>query len=408
MSFISEYLEFTKELESPHSFFLWSSIACVAAALRFNVYLPYGPRKIFPNIYVLLLANSGISRKSVPLGISADLLRATKATRVISGHTSIQAVLEELGNASGVMNQKGQIQNVGGACFLSAEELAAFFVSDPEAMTILTDMYDYRPEYEYNLKSAKHIIKDLCVSLLGASNETHLREVYTKRHVYGGLMGRTFFIRPDERRPPNSLIETISMPINGHYNTDKLISLLKDIMKMSGKFVIEDTAGAEYNNWYKKLHSEYQSKEDGTGVVSRIHTGVLKVAMNLAAGYTCEPIIRKTHIEESINHCRIILNNYEVFLMAAGKANDAQIGAILFQELLDEKNKNEVSRKLFIRNHWSELDEEQFDTLIKKLITAGMVSEKFDDAGTDMIFSITQLGRDKLREKIKARQEGNK
>jgi hypothetical protein len=400
--FIEDFLHYTKELESPSSFFLWTSFACIASTLRDNVFVRQGPKNLYPNIYVLLLADSGIARKGQPLSICADLVKKVQNTKVVRGRSSIQAILQDLGSVH--MDKAGnQIQ--GGSCALIADELASFFSYDPFAMAILTDIYDYRDVWDYNLKSSgKLTIKNLCVSMLAASNETHLREVYTKAAVYGGLMGRTFFIKPDEHRQGNSLLDDITAPVNGNYDNKHLVEQLKQMAKLRGGFQVEQGAKLEYDKWYYDLRKKYEEKADKTGVIARIHTGVLKVAMILAVGKTMELILRRSHVEEAIHHCISIIPNYEVFTMATGKAEDAQMGALLFTELLEEKSGNKIARKVFIRNHWTEIDQVQFDLLIEKLVTAGLVKESFEN--DELFLSLTNLGIEKLEQRKREKNKG--
>jgi predicted transcriptional regulator len=395
-SFIAEYMNFSRDLESPTSFFLWGCLSCIGAALRDNVYLRQGHRKLYPNIYVLLLADSGISRKSVPLGLTGDLLKQVGTTKIIRGRSSIQAILQDL--ASPQMNKKTGAQVTGGSGLLCAEELASFFVQDPAAVPILTDIYDFRDEWEYNLKgSGRIIINNLCVSMLAASNETHLREVYTNTAVYGGLMGRTFFVKSSERRKPNALVDDmVTVTANGHYDITPLGESLKEITKIKGKFLFEDESRKEYTKWYEDLYSKYSEHNDKSGIMARIHTGVLKVAMILAVGNDYELVIRKTHILEAIDICIKLKSNYEVFAMATGKAPDSQIGALLFGEILNSQN-GKISRRWFIRNNWTNIDEDTFDTLIKKLETSNLIKTDFD--GGDFYYSLTDFGREKLEEK---------
>jgi len=404
-SFITEYLDFTKELESPGSFFTWSALSCVAAALRDNVWLHLGPGYLYPNIYVLLIASSGMHRKAMGIRTVSTLLREVQNTKIIAGRSSIQAVIETLSGTQ--TDKKSGSQILGGSCLLSVEELAAFFVEDPSAMNILTDIYDCREHYEYNLRGGKLIIKNLCVSMLAASNEELLRDVWKKREVYGGLMGRTFFVKPDETRNPNTLlIDITEEPYNGHYDLNRLLSPLREITKLKGQMSVTPEAKRIYKTWYEDMYHKYQSKPDKTGVLARIHTGVLKLAMCLAAGHRYELVIDKDEITQAIDYCISIIPNYEVFTMSSGKALDSEVGAILMAELFDPKNNNSISRKVFIRNHWTELDEDKFNALLNKLQTAGLIKVDFSSMDvTDAEIKLTELGQTVMTEAKKKRQD---
>ena len=305
-SFIAEFMKFTSELEAPSSFFTWAAYTVIAAALRDNVYLTQGPNKTYSNIYTLFLADSGVHRKSQPVRLIYNLLNDIGLTKIMRGRISIQSLLQEL--SLPVTDKKTGKLIIGGSCCLCADELASFIVQDPQTVPILTDIYDFYPEWRNSLKSDKSVINNLCVTMAAGSNETHLREVYGPLAIRGGLMARTFFIRPDEYRPGNSLFD--DLPINGHYDISSLIIELRQISELKGGYVATKDAKIEYDKWYLALREKNKSRPDKTGVYARIHTGVLKVSMILAAGHSYEICIRKEHIDEAITQCTKILPNY--------------------------------------------------------------------------------------------------
>ena len=107
-------------MESPESFFRWASYCTLSAVLRNNVWIEQGLKKIWPNIYTILIARSAALRKSVPVDLAGDLIADSGCTKVIRGRSSIQAVVRELGGmdtnretgqtlagASGICNRWG-------------------------------------------------------------------------------------------------------------------------------------------------------------------------------------------------------------------------------------------------------------------------------------------------------------
>ncbi len=95
-NFLELYLKYTEGFESPTSFFRWSAIATVAATLRDNCYRKMGgdDDRLYPNLYVLTLADSSMHRKAKPTGIAGDLVAAVGNTKLVRGRTSIQALLD--------------------------------------------------------------------------------------------------------------------------------------------------------------------------------------------------------------------------------------------------------------------------------------------------------------------------
>ena len=84
-------------MESPTIFWKWSAISCLSAVLRDNVYLTLPIGLIFPNQYVILLADSGGARKGAPCKFAFKLIKGVGNTKYINGRTSIQAVVKEMG-----------------------------------------------------------------------------------------------------------------------------------------------------------------------------------------------------------------------------------------------------------------------------------------------------------------------
>jgi len=367
LNLIDDFIAATNEYESPTSFWRWAAYALVAGTLRDNVFLDHGIRRTYPNIYVVLLADSAEYRKSGPFVPVVSLLNQSARTKVFHGRTSIQSVLQDLSQDIGNAYAKG-ITMKGGCAVLIAEEIASFFVDDVQCIPILTDIYDYRESYPYTLKSGKIIIKNLCITMLAASNETFLKEVYTNRAVYGGLLGRTFMVKPDERRKANSLLDIDP----GKFNKDKLLADLRIISELKGAVVLTSEAKKRYDAWYKDLYNLYGKLKDRTGVTTRIHTGVLKLAIILATARG-EMVIQEGDIEEAVIQTTSLRANYEVYAMSSGKGTQAEIGSIFLNTLFESPG-NQLSKKDILMRHWHEMTSEELDKLVVTLDQAGLIT----------------------------------
>lgn len=376
-------LEYTKDFESPTSFWKWSGYAIIAGLLRDNVWLKQADIRIYPNIYVVLMADSGAHRKNRPVSTAGDLAQFVKITKVIRGRASIQAILSVLGKVYTDRNTGEMIK--GGSCLLCAEELASFIVDDPQAIKLLTDIYDYREVWESILKSEEFKVEKLCVSMLAASNEEFLRDVYTGKAIYGGLLARTFLIKPDEFRRGNSLFET-----NGSYNRDVLLDPIKDIIdkKNHGEVLMSAEGAIEYNRWYYPFRESYRVKPDRSGVAARIHTGVLKLSMILTLD-RYERIIRKDIVERAICECMELLPNYENFTMGSGKSEIAEAAAFFLQSLWEAKG-HTMYKSDFLAKHWNEVDGEKLNKITETLEQGKIITILISGAAT--IYTLTSKG----------------
>lgn len=387
--FVDLFIEFYQEYESPTSFWKWSAYALIGSMLRHRVYFQHGNMKIYPNCYVILLADSAEYRKGQPIEVTRRLLNLVAHTKVFSGTASIQAILDLL--SQDTANKTTGIPIRGGAALITADELAAFFIEDPRLIPLLTDIWTPREKYDYNLRSGAIQIKDLCPSLLSASNETFLREVYDSRAVYGGLLGRTFMIKPDETRPGNSLMEE-NRPV---YDEKPLVDSILKMRDLSGRIQISPDAIKSYNEWYHDLYKKYKTHPDKTGVIQRMHTQVIKIAIILAAAnYTLD--VSKSILENAIVEVTSLKQNYELYVMSSGSSDLANIGAKFIATLWERPN-HQISRKEFLMKNWSEVTSEDFEKLVLTLQQGDMIS--LANEGMEIAYRLTPKALEMLTKK---------
>jgi hypothetical protein len=385
--FAAQLIEFTKEYESPTAFWKWSAYATIAAVLRNNVYFKYGLGEIYPNIYAVLLADSAEYRKDAGLKLASELLRELSNTKIIEGRASFQAIIDDLAHDKG--NKKGFTPR-GGACIIIAPELAAFFVADPQLIQNLTNWYEFRDEHQEKLRGTGTVtIKNRCINLLAASNETFLRDVYDTRAMYGGLLRRTFLIRPDETRNYNSLVyEDLDL-----YDKTPLVKKLAEIANLKGRVAFTTDAARVYDDWYGELYKSYKTHPDRTGVLQSMHTSVLKLAIIIAASYISLEISEEI-IKRAILEVTALRGNYEAYAMTVGKSDLAKVGTTILNYLWQAKD-NKLSREDILIKVWTDIDAENLDKLIDTLVQAGLLNVV--QIGRGVGYAMTEKCKDKFR-----------
>jgi hypothetical protein len=388
-NFVQLYLNHASEYESPTSFWKWSAYATIAAILRDNCFRKRGDIFTYPNIYVLLLANSAEHRKGAPVKLCEELVHQIKNTKIISGRSSIQAILDEL--ARGETDAKTGRIIKGGSALFSAPELSAGIVGDPEAIRILTDIYDFRENYTSRLRGAGTFnIRNICFTMLAASNEELLRTVYDSGAIFGGLLGRTFLVKPDEFRPANSLFRIKDKALS----KQGLLKELEGISQLVGEFTFTKEAEDAYDSWYIPFRESYRGKSDKSGVSGRVHDSILKLSMLLCVNYTKGLEIQKQHIEEAITEGMELMPNYQNFVMGGGKSTIAETSSIFLEELYNSVG-TVISRKEILGRHWQNFDSELFDKAISHLEQAGMIiSQPFGPNGIN--YAMTKKCKDML------------
>jgi len=387
--FVSKVIEYTKEYESPTAFWRWAAYSTIGALLRNNVFYKHGTGEVYPNIYVILLADSG-GRKDPPLKLSNKLLDSVIHTKVISGSASKEAILDYLSQDIAV--GKTGITVRGGQGIVIAPELAGFFLDDPKLIEYLTDWWDYKEKYERNLRSGRYQISNLCFSLLGGSNEELLQTIYTRRATYGGLLRRTLMVKADESRPPNSLMY-IDL---AKYQLVTLIDPLKEIAKLKGAVQRTDGAARVYDSWYKDLHRLYKKFGDKSGVLQGMHTNVLKLSIIIAANRLSMEI-NEDDFNLAIDEVTRLRPNYNVYSMVTGMSNEAKIGGMILQALYENRANGATKRTELMNRYWNEMSIQQLDEMLDRLQQAEMISFT-PDFGTPA-YTLTQKAIDMFEKK---------
>jgi len=134
MQWLEKLLAQHSELESPTNFWLWGGLAAISAVVKDNVWLDRQIYNLYPNIYVMLHAESGL-KKGPPISMAKQLVRGVGGTRIISGRSSIQGILKELGTTQ--TQPGGKVINKSVA-FICSSELTSSIVEDKVATDILT------------------------------------------------------------------------------------------------------------------------------------------------------------------------------------------------------------------------------------------------------------------------------
>jgi len=379
MTWLSDVLESTDEFEAPSNFYYWAALTAISAVLKDSIYIDRWSFNLYPNIYVMLHADSGL-RKGPPVALAKELVEKTGVTRIISGRSSIQGILKELGTTQTMKG--GKLLFDGKAiAFIVASELTSSLVEDKAAATILTDLYDrsYNTgKYASLLKMEKFVLKEPTISMLTATNEAHASDFFESRDIHGGFFARTFMIHESKRNRINSLM----MKPSRIPDKDKLSSYLTEISKLRGPFKGFTNgdgqltkAGKYYDEWYNDFCNsvDQQSVKDETGTLNRFGDSVLKVAMLLALSESPTLEITVAHIEESVSKCEQLIGNVRkaTFGKKGASSTLAQQGLVI-KELLERSN-HAITRVQLLKKYWMQASAEEWDKIMLSFNDSGMI-----------------------------------
>lgn len=379
-TWIDDLLEATKEAETPRRYIYWAGISSIAAVVAPNVYMNRGGvYKLSPNTFVMLIGESGLG-KGLPIWLAKKLVGLTKATRVISGRNTIQAIIRDLGQNK--TDEKGQVPLFKDSRgFLVSGEFATLLQQDKQALTIITELYDthYSDDWENKTKSSGiDKLNAVNLTLFGGSTQEHFNAVVPVSDVRGGFVGRILMVNEEERWKINPLSDTSEAAT---IDLGTLADHLKNLAKVNGAIHWFDKAAID--EW-ESLYTGIKGKKyhDPTGATNRLTDNILKVAICISFSKGTDLVVRKDDLEEAFAKCtELVVDTGKII----GNKGSNQLGdqtKLIMRTLVNEPDNKILASKL-LRRYYGEFDAMELDRILHTLETAQLVTT--EPAGTDKL-----------------------
>lgn len=371
MGFLEEILNATEELESPRSYWVWAGLAAISAAAK-GLYLDRGSAyHLYPNIYVLLVGKSA-NRKGPPVNMAKKIVSMSEATRVISGRNTIQAVLKEVSLPKTFAN--GRVLS-DSSCFLVSGEQSNMISEDPQAQTLLTELYDtgYNETWSnHTLSGGELKLKNPYFVMLGATAQAHDEQIIDQRSIQGGYVGRMMIVLEDKRSRLNSLTEKTKLKLN----YVALAERLRQISRLRGEFQLSPSAVKVYNDWYYPYNEKLEKGEivDDTGTSGRMGDHIFKVAMLQSLAQRDDLIITHEDIEDSLKLCTGFTVSVRRMSMGRGSTETGKKSVAVIMELLKQDDLT-MSRSKIMQRLYGKLDKFDLDKALETLMLAGVIDE---------------------------------
>lgn len=413
-NWLQEIVDQHVELESPQSFWKWSALAAISAVVKDQIWMNQQIFNIYPNIYVMLHADSGL-KKGPPISMANRLVKLVNNTRIYEGRSSIQGILKDLGTA---YTQPGGKVISKSVAFICSSELTSSIVEDKVATSILTDLYDrhYRVgEWKSLLKMETFQLKDPTITMLTATNEAMSGDFFTRAAIQGGYFARTFIVYEKESAVSNSLVYPLENPPN-YANSSEY---LKELGKLNGPFaplamkeksdefrykksirgrdIWFNETGIIYDDWYENFKEMVKTMEkDETGTMNRFGDSVLKVAMLLSLSE--EPVLKlsPSSMAAAILECEKLLGNVRKTTMGKhGISQSALLKTLIINELLNREN-HQITRLVLMKKFWQHYESAQeLDDIMQSFDASGIITTR--SMGNQILYEMPETQAIELR-----------
>lgn len=283
-SWLTAYLAFTAESESPEEYHLWAAISVIAGALKRQVFFDMGYFLLYPNMYVVLVGPPGRCKKSTAMRIGRDILKMVPGTKFTADSTTREKLIINL----------TQAHKDGASCMTAhSTEFATMLTSSGMDMVVfLTDIFDCPPVWEHDTKSGgKNTIKGPYLNLLGATTPDWISRAMPLDTIGVGLTSRIIFVFHDTPREADPIpkLTAAQKSLAGI-----LVNDLIAISALSGEFHLSKEADELHREWYREHIKKPNPSGDPrlSGYFERKQTHLIKLSMIVAAakrdGYTIE------------------------------------------------------------------------------------------------------------------------
>lgn len=311
-SFINGFLEYSENLGAPKKFLLWSAISGISAALERKTWVTYnGLQVVYPNTYVMLVAESGIAKKSTATRAMTEIIYEVPTIMTMSTQLSAASLVEQLKEAG---DQKdfnfNNIKYKNSSLFAYSSE-AKVTIGDQKGLSgiqeLLTDFYDcgdpniWSDKKGWNkrtLSGGNITIYNPCLNLLACSTPAWLNEAIGKTGIEGGFASRVLFVTQKDREKTvgwldddDSVKEKASIKMK-----ERLAADLRKIHKLQGRYRTTTGWRETYNEIELSVNAKLDSSGEMKSYYSRKMWHCLKLAQILAADQSDELILTPEHL----------------------------------------------------------------------------------------------------------------
>lgn len=249
---LDNYLKYTEPTESPTNYHTWCGLSVVAGALQRRVYLKWGlGQVIYPNLYVVLIGQSGKTRKGVAIGIAKEFLKAIPGITVTPESSSgRQAMILAMKRASiNFMDPTDNKIKFHCAVTSFSEELSVFLgQGDIAYLASLTDWYDSKDDWEYEtVGRGKDSLQGLCLNLCGGTAPDWIQSMIPQEALGGGFTSRIIFVVEEKKK---QIVPEYNMTEEARQLGKALSNDLERIGNLKGEMTFTDEGKELYKAWY--------------------------------------------------------------------------------------------------------------------------------------------------------------
>ncbi len=246
------------EVPTPDIFKKWAAISTISSALERRVWLNLSGGKIYPNMFVFLVANPGVG-KDQALMPARELLESSGSVNLAPTSMTGKGMIDTLADAK-IMKEFVDPETKSKVFYQSITICVPEFGTllskhDLEFLSIINDAYNCGPAIRERLRSQKDelVIRNPHISIVAGTQPQYISTLFPEEAWGMGFFARVIMVYHD-KAIKSDLFSGGIFNKNPQYDQLKkdLISDLKTINKMAGPMDVSLEAQEAINVWNKE------------------------------------------------------------------------------------------------------------------------------------------------------------
>lgn len=363
---LDSFIDYTENSEPPETFRLWTGISCIAAALKRKCKFQFGYLRIFPNMYIVLVAPPGKARKGTAITFGVDLLMDLEI-KMCADSITREALIRQISDSKEVDTSiDGKIHAHCSYTIISPEMTVLINQNQRQMISDLTDMFDCGKGdngiWEYITKHhGQDKIHGLWINLLGATTPSLIGS--NPEIIGSGLSSRIIFVYEEEQ---GKIISIPTLSPEQEILRKDLYTDLEKINQMSGEFSATDEFIERWKEWYPaQVRNPPFTDAKLAKYCTRRGLHILKLSMIVNASRTNSMEITLEDINRAIKILETIeLKMHNVF-SDMGISKEAEIVSNIMREIA---LKTEMPKSELVRNYLHDIpDTRKFESILQAL-----------------------------------------
>jgi hypothetical protein len=301
-TFISDYLLYCDASETPYAYDFWTACWLLSVALGRDISVdrPYAP--VHLNLYCILVAESGTTRKSTSVRRATGFARGVIGddTLLIESKTTPEKLEYDLALQT--------LEHGNAYAAIAIDELVKFLGTERyvQAMpTLLTDLYD-APSIRTgggSLVRGSVTLRNVYVNFLSASTPSWLLRAVNPDVIEGGFTSRVIFIVCDEPKRSSPWPEPVDEQLKTSIRTS--LEHIREKASRVGQIRLTTVARQRFERWYRSrdkkrdpFRASFQSREDAhvlrLAALLSVNDGTWEIQANhISAAIKCITEVRE-------------------------------------------------------------------------------------------------------------------